>query len=598
MAVSEYAKVSFITTKSGRIPNMLKHTGALVVMSDVSKGSNNRHSIWLRGNLIGSGWGFSKEEYMKNGEWFAQAYNPIFSPTDEGASYFIPSKNIEDTPSIKYAEDGKTIVGMPQSIHMLLSYGIIYTDYSINEYSKVVDTKLNGLNTTITGISNKVDNIDKKLTSYISYFGTEIDNSRKFSYAYTKYWVDRIIGDAPEYLNSIKELNSWLQNNRDNALQTLGKIQELDKIKVSLDPETNGFTYISENQWYSEIDKDKSLTGWYAYTYYDDSDMSNPQVGTAYYSYNPSKVSYGGKISIKSSQVSTDDKWHNIPLDKILERLVANYNYKIPEVETPFIINNKTDKEWKEDVIEYGTNPSINSLQITVKLNDTSSMDIIMTPSVNFITSSKSNPLKSGTNDITSTIIVSDHPVVLLTDKQSLIDTIEKEFDLFSGYVVNYGDAVLQEYPQLKGIDDDNKIIDESGYKASYFTSSYPISKKYNWKVYWGCSEEVPTNEALLTKTSSKFIEKTTTGKMTTETSHSKLWICLPSLLLDESKIIMRSWTSGIENDLTSIDTDMIKKKIVSEFMYKGMTRYSTVQIENLEFTMFADKVSMEVIFN
>ena len=149
MAISEYAKVSFITTKSGRIPNMLKHTGALVVMNDVSTGSNNRHSLWLRGNLIGSGWGFSKEEYMKNGEWFAQSYNPIFSPSS-GASYFIPSKNIEDTPEIKYAEDGKTVIGMPQSIQMWLSYGILYTNSSILNLSNSIDIKLNGLQQQIT----------------------------------------------------------------------------------------------------------------------------------------------------------------------------------------------------------------------------------------------------------------------------------------------------------------------------------------------------------------------------------------------------------------------------------------------------------------
>lgn len=596
MAISEYAKVSFITTKSGRIPNMLKHTGALVVMNDVSTGSNNRHSLWLRGNLIGSGWGFSKEEYMKNGEWFVQSYNPIFSPSS-GASYFIPSKNIEDTPEIKYAEDGKTVIGMPQSIQMWLSYGILYTNSSILNLSNSIDIKLNGLQQQITNVSNRVTNLDKKVNDNFTILDNKITTTRNDCYTYTKYWVNRILGDAPEYLDSIKELNSWLQANRDNALQTLGKIQELDKNKPSLDATSNGFTYISERQWYSEIDEKTNLKGWYTYTYYDDNEtMANPQVGTTYYTYHPSKVSYGGTISLKSSQISTDSKWHNIPLDKILERLVDKYPYKIPEV-LSFSIESKSIDDWCDDVIEYGANLSLSNFNVNVKLNDSSFIKMKMNPTESIITSSMTNNLQNGVNGISNVNIVTGHSSFSFNNKNSIIDGIEKKVKIFNGYTINYGDAILQEYPQLKGIDGSNKIIDESGYKGSSSTVEYPIYKKHNFKVYWGCSDASPVNAGDLKNANSKFLEKTSTGKLVTETNHPNLWICLPEPLISGSKVIMKSWTSGIENDVTSISTDMLKNSKLNTFNYNGMN-YATIQIENLEFTMFADKVSMEVIFN
>lgn len=597
MAVSEYAKVSFITTKSGRIPSMLKHTGALIVMSDVSTGANGRHSLWLRGNLIGSGWGLSKQEYMQDCEWLAQSYNPIFSPKS-GMAYFQPSKNLEDTPDIRYDDNGN-IIGLPQSIHMLLCYGINYTDYTISYLSKNVDGKLDGLNSSIQEVKKDVGKLKNEVSYNLSYTFDEMNRVSQETYTYTKYWVNRIIGDAPEYLDSIKELNDWLKNNQDNALQTLGKMQELDKSKASLDKEdNNGFTYISDNQWYNEIDENTSLRGWSTYTYYDDSDMANPQIGVSYYTYHPSKVSYGGKISMKSSQISTDEKWHNIPLDKILERLVDKYPYKIPTVNS-FTINGNIPEEWTNEVLEYGDYPKFSSLNVNMTMNDASSMNIQMIPSGSFITSTTSLDLSDGNNNITSSNIVNDYPTFDISGKQMIIDAIDKSTQIFKGYTVKYGKAILQEYPQLKGIDGDNKIIDPSGYDDGTFSGECNIMKKYNFKVYWGCGIFSPNNMADLQGKNNKFLEKSSTGKLETETNHDKIWVCLPSDLLEgNTRIVMKSWTSGIENDVTSINTDMIKKSVSATFMYKGLLNYSVVQIENLEFTMFADKVIIEVIFN
>ena len=57
MAISEYNKVSFITSSSTKIPKMLNRTGSLIVLSSILSNNHKRTSLWLRGNLIASGWG-------------------------------------------------------------------------------------------------------------------------------------------------------------------------------------------------------------------------------------------------------------------------------------------------------------------------------------------------------------------------------------------------------------------------------------------------------------------------------------------------------------------------------------------------------------
>ena len=58
----------------------------------------------------------------------------------------------------------------------------------------------------------------------------------------------------------------------------------------------------------------------------------------------------------------------------------------------------------------------------------------------------------------------------------------------------------------------------------------------------------------------------------------------------------MKSWNSGIENDITEINSVMLKNHISDKYVYNGV-QYKTFYLENIEYTMFADTMTLEVNF-
>ena len=246
MAISEYNKVSFITSSSTKIPKMLNRTGSLIVLSSNLSNGHKRTSLWLRGNLIASGWGLEKEENMNNAEWIAMSYNPIFSQTF-GMSYFSPEQDVVET------------IDNPRSVEMWLKHNHNYTDTCYNNLYTYASDQFSKINKDINGIKTDIGNIDIKLNKYKDETYTYVATAKENCYTYTKYWVDRIIGGAPDFLDSLDEIKNFLKNDRENHMATLAKIQNIDKYSVKREYEITKdgkqYTYITENSSYEYVDK-------------------------------------------------------------------------------------------------------------------------------------------------------------------------------------------------------------------------------------------------------------------------------------------------------------------------------------------------------
>ena len=91
---------------------------------------------------------------------------------------------------------------------------------------------------------------------------------------------------------------------------------------------------------------------------------------------------------------------------------------------------------------------------------------------------------------------------------------------------------------------------------------------------------------------------KESTGqlKITNLSGQYIIWVALPGPLFDNSRVIMKSWNSGIENDITEINSVMLKNHISDKYVYNGV-QYKTFYLENIEYTMFADTMTLEVNF-
>ena len=585
MAISEYNKVSFITSSSTKIPKMLNRTGSLIVLSSNLSNGHKRTSLWLRGNLIASGWGLEKEENMNNAEWIAMSYNPIFSQTF-GMSYFSPEEDVVET------------IDNPRSVEMWLKHNHNYTDTCYNNLYTYASDQFTNINENIKNINTNIGNIDVKLNKYKDETYTYVATTKENCYTYTKYWVDRIIGGAPDFLDSLDEIKNFLNNDRENHMATLAKIQNIDKYSVKREDEVSSdgklYTYITENSSYEYVDKTYTYIGTYTYITYDGS--GNPIKNTGTYAYYGTSVYEGGQISLNSFQVCTGEKWKNTPLDKLLNLLVEPYPYKKPTLDN-IVINSIPLSDWTDDVIEYNSKVNLDTIGLDISLNDASSTTMIFENSILKNTASLTNGLNNVTGLLNSISTISKNP----TTKTETLDLINKEYTLNANmkYQFNHGKANINLYPQLKSLnieDTDHAFVEGLTEKIDF----PKINKKFSFKVFWGITDQsAPVTENALIGQSNKLIDsKESTGqlKITNLPGQYIIWIALPAALFDNSRVIMKSLNSGIENDITEINSVMLKKDISDKYIYNG-TEYKTFHLKNIEYTMFADTMTLEVNF-
>ena len=381
-------------------------------------------------------------------------------------------------------------------------------------------------------------------------------------------------------------------------MATLAKIQNIDKYSVKREDEVSSdgklYTYITENSSYEYVDKTYTYIGTYTYITYNDN--GDPIQNTGNYSYYKTATYTGGQISLNSFQVCTGEKWKNTPLDKLLNLLVEPYPYKKPTLDN-IVINSIPLSDWTNDVIEYNSKVNLDTIGLDISLNDASSTTMIFENSILKNTASLTNGLNNVTGLLNSISTISKNP----TTKMETLDLINKEYTLNDNmkYQFNHGKANVNLYPQLKSLnieDTDHAFVEGLTEKTDF----PKINKKFSFKVFWGITDQsVPVTENALIGQSNKLIDsKKSTGqlKITNLPGQYIIWIALPGALFDNSRIIMKSWNSGIENDITEIKSVMLKNHISDKYIYNG-TEYKTFYLENIEYTMFADTMTLEVNF-
>lgn len=601
---NEYYKVSFITTHSGNLPNMIKHTGALIVMSDLSKSGNGRKSIWLHGDCISSGWGLSSKERMTYAEWLSISYNKPFAPMSEdnegGMTYFIPEDGVEDIPEFKTDANNNTI-GKPQTIKTWIDYSLKYTSstydsltYSISKVNELINENNRKYTEKFIQISNNIAQ-GFAYTYSGSYNGVTykglIQQVKSDTYQYINNAIDRIVGGAPEYLDSLKEIKSFLDSARKNDMDTLAKIGEMSSMSIVREKELrNGYTYIATPFTYEYVDKNKAYTGTYDYvTYTYDAVTSTytkvDKKGT--YTYYGTSTKILGPVAIEGSQVNAGGMFGDYPLPYILSLLVDKYHYKKPEV-TSYGVT------WATEYDEYGSALSKPYLSISIEKNDASAVQSSIIETVNGMLTVNSFTGNSIASSITGTKkVVPDS----MYTKEQAISNIMKEYDVISGVRIKYSAAESHCYPQLKeiGVKDEKdkftggEVVDEK----------MRVSRKLTYKVFYGVTDDTVPNSAttIIKGYSSMITSKETTGKLKTDGDRQTIWLAVPSLLVDGSTIYLESFSSGIRMNVTSMSTDSMKKSMTGEYDYNGMN-YKTIYVKNYSFTSFADELSIEMIFN
>lgn len=600
---NEYYKVSFITTHSGNLPNMIKHTGALIVMSDLSKSGNGRKSIWLHGDCVSSGWGLSSKERMTNAEWLSFSYNKPFAPIGKdntgGMTYFMPEDGIEDVPEFTKDDYGNTI-GKPQTIKTWIDYSLLHTNKVkeeiqtyIDSINETIDTNFKKVNDECTRINNNI----KQGFAYTysgTYDGTTypglIQTVKKDTYQYINDAISRIVGGAPDYLDSLKEIKSFLDGARQNDMDTLAKISEMSSMNICREKELkNGYAYIASEFTYDYVDKTKTHTGTYEYVTYtynpsDGSYTKNEKTGT--YTYYGTSTYTLGPIAIEGKQVNAGGMFGDYPLTEILARLVDKYPYKKPEVVSYGVT-------WTSECDEYGQPMSKPELSVDIQKNDANSVvsSTLKVADNNLVVSSFTGNNASQSITSTKTIVPS------MSSKSSIIESIMKEHTIINGVTISHTDAVVHNYPQF---DDLGIKDDKDAFKAGSVTDEkMKISRKLTFKAFYGLTDgDVPNNSASIIKGNSSFLtSKETTGKLVTDGKMQTIWLAVPSLLIDGSTIYLESYSSGVKMDVTSMSTDSMKKNTTEEYNYNGM-KYKTIYVKNYSFTNFADNISIEMIFN
>ena len=276
--------------------------------------------------------------------------------------------------------------------------------------------------------------------------------------------------------------------------------------------------------------------------------------------------------------------------------LVEPYPYKKPVLNN-VVINDVSLEDWANEVIEYNSKVNLNTIVLDISLNDASSTTLTFENSILKNTASLANGLNNVTGLLNSISTVTNNP----TTKAEALNLINKEYTLNANmkYQFNHGKANVNLYPQLKSlnIEDTDHAFAEGLTEKTYFPK---INKKFSFKVFWGITDQsAPITANGLSGQSNKLIDsKESTGqlKITNLSGQYIIWVALPGPLFDNSRVIMKSWNSGIENDITEINSVMLKNHISDKYVYNGV-QYKTFYLENIEYTMFADTMTLEVNF-
>ncbi|MCH5166946.1 MAG: hypothetical protein J1F35_03550 [Erysipelotrichales bacterium] len=385
---NDFYKVSFVTTHSESIPDKMRQTGALIIMDNVN---TQRKSLWFRGRLVASGYGFINSDTCDTATYFIDNIDNIFGPPN-GVYQFIDgytmtngekgrslSERFNDTYS--YIEDlkesGSDLQSYVYNFHNEFSNAYSYTlDYIENTY----DNLYSYINQTAEDIRDEFNAADQAIWSYTynsySYLISSYNNLRTYlldSYSYVlgyiadtyensieftnekfyeahKYVDDfayKLVGGAPEELDQLKEIADVLTYMRDQGLNVWENIYDIQKSYVThFVPDENGYAYVNPNTYILNSIEHKGQFNFDSYNgiwpdkdsgieWPDDYIEGDFIQGTYTYIYYTYEYSVNGQLAISSNLINSGYIFDNIQLENLLPKILPPYNYQKPVVYIP-----------------------------------------------------------------------------------------------------------------------------------------------------------------------------------------------------------------------------------------------------------------------
>lgn len=564
---NEYYKVGFVTTHSGNIPNMLKYTGNLIVMSDLSSRDpitkKNRLSLWLRGEEIASGFGFANKYVLDDATWWAGSYNEIMGPNGAGIfcpsySYFYNNKEIDAY--TYFEQEGFTY--KPISIENRINFTYAYTQEVYNDLTN----KISDSNTYQGGVNNQLNNKINILNSYVAYaysYTLEyIKNSYDSALTYTDYRIKSLIGEAPETLDTLGEIAYWLRNAQSLGMSTVDEIMEIKgnmithDEPVSNDDNTATYTYMSLKSTKQER-TDEKIGEETTYSYIPDGideegNVIYKKVEAGTYAVYGFKEVEQGYNAITSYQVCAP--FGNHQLSEILKRLVTPYPYEYPFIYIESV-NGIEVSEWQKMAVPVGS--TLSNLSCVCRVVD---------------------------NGCTFSTLKLNDFITSINDKKekysaqiggTFTSTTPSTINILSTYTMNVTNIEVKPYPQLKDLvpvvlDTDNVL--KIGEQTLYFTDV--LTKEFKYAFYLsGNVENITDAEKLSSSLSSLYDGQEFLVEGTSETgtaispliekgSVTHVFVCLPSDIANKN-----SFKASIVDENT---------KIEQQLWYLGESKYST----------------------
>lgn len=562
---NEYYKVGFVTTHSGNIPNMLKYTGNLIVMSDLSsrdpRTKKNRLSLWLRGEEIATGFGFANKYMLDDATWWAASYNEIMGP--DGAGIFCPSYSYYYKAKVVdaytyYDNEGYTY--KPISIENRLGYNLAYSQkvcYDLTTAIKDANTYQAGQN---KNIYDKISALNSYVTYAYSYALDYVKNSYDSALTYTDYRIKSLIGEAPETLDTLGEIAYWLRNAQTLGMNTVQEIMDIKgKMLTHDDPVQSGdatYTYMSIKSTKQER-TDEKVGEEVTYSYVPDGmdkdgNVIYKKVEAGTYAIYGFKEVEQGYNAITSYQVCAP--FGNHQLSEILKRLVTPYPYEYPSIYIESV-NGIEVSEWMKTPVAVGS--TLSDLSCVCRVND---------------------------NGCTFSTLKLNGSITSINEKKerysvniggSFTSTIPSTIDILSTYIMNVTNVEVKEYPQLKGLNPvvlDTENVLETGEQTLAFTT--PLTKEFKYAFYISGNVENITDAIKLSSSldtlynGKEFLVDGTTesgsalSPLTEKGSVTHVFVCIPSAIAKKS-----SFKASIVDENTKVEQQLWRS---------GSSRYTT----------------------
>lgn len=621
----EYYKVSFVTTHSESIPKKMKQTGALIIMENVD---TYRKSLWFRGELIASGFGFLNQNEANQATYLVTNLNEIFGGPN-GVYDFLPGYIGPD------GSEGKSVYQRFEEIWY--SYNCTYEDfnerisynrtsidnnwtYTYNAYAyllKKINSTYNELFTYSTSVYAMLDKADQDIrdainssysytwdiidelnsyllnyikTSYEVGYATDmkiynatysyVSNMSDLLHQYINACINKLIGGAPETLDTLGEIAYLLRTCSTYGIDMWERLNDIQSTYVThFEKQANGYTYINtysyslvghEHQGFTSRETGPNTMD----------DLENWQfIDGQWYEYTYTYYTYtlepDGYLAMDSDQISLNEPFNRYQLTYILERILPPYRYDIPNI----YLSSKQEYELNNEVYEYGTQVKLDKVNAKFNGKDASGSTKII----------YSNPIDG--DKITSIENSELNSIYYFNSKSyHYTDDTNVQLDLgtirFNSYPyqnlkevrVEYNESYPRIYPEIKDlyldIYDTAHVIPSGVYIKDIFEN---VRLQTRYRLWWWYDTELnTTDEANIvfndSKRSKLILEKDFRTPVMLNDNIIAVYVAIPNNMI--------KYLEGIklQNYDTGISIEIFKNPIQSE-LFNIKTIYSNYNI-------------------